>query len=320
MRLTSLITALSATLLLGGQAEKADAGVFISISVAPPVLPVYVQPPLPGPGFLWTPGYWGWDEEVGDYYWVPGAWVAAPEPGLLWTPGYWGWSNGVYVWNAGYWGPHVGFYGGVSYGFGYGGAGFAGGRWQGGVFAYNRSVMNVGGGGINVSVYSQTVVHNNVTNVSFNGGNGGIKAQPTGEELRAANERHLPPTTDQMQHQQLASKNPAQRFSANHGKPTIAATSRAGDFSKDHVVAAKSAGSPTGHNPGGNPGFRTQGVSHGSTASGTPLNRTQGKTNTGGNPPKNAALNNGQRKAPPPPRPGQRPAVKQPPKEFKKPG
>ena len=30
----------------------------VSITIAPPALPVYVQPPVPAPGYLWTPGYW----------------------------------------------------------------------------------------------------------------------------------------------------------------------------------------------------------------------------------------------------------------------
>ena len=53
--------------------------------------------------------------------------------GVLWTPGYWGFVGGVYMFHAGYWGPHIGFYGGVNYGFGYGGVGFVGGRWRGGI-------------------------------------------------------------------------------------------------------------------------------------------------------------------------------------------
>jgi hypothetical protein len=224
-------------------AEKADAGLFISISVAPPVLPVYVQPPIPGPGYMWTPGYWAWAEDEGDYYWVPGAWVPAPAPGLLWTPGYWGWNNGVYVWNAGYWGPHVGFYGGVSYGFGYGGSGFAGGRWVGGSFSYNRAVMNVGGSVSITNVYNEKVVVNNTTNVSFNG-RGGIQAQPNAQELAAAREPHTPPTGQQLQHQQLASKNPELRRSRNGGHPSIGATRTAGDFSKKSIVPTKSAGKP----------------------------------------------------------------------------
>jgi hypothetical protein len=78
MRMTSIIATLLATLFMAGQVEKARAGLFISITVAPPALPVYVQPPIPGPGYMWTPGYWAWDDDGGDYYWVPGAWVAAP--------------------------------------------------------------------------------------------------------------------------------------------------------------------------------------------------------------------------------------------------
>src|SRR5579871_1298867 len=98
---------------------RAEAAVFVSVTVAPPELPVYEQPAIPGPGYIWSPGYWAWDGQ--DYYWVPGTWVLAPEPGYLWTPGYWGYEDGVYLWHEGYWGPHVGFYGGVDYGFGYAG-------------------------------------------------------------------------------------------------------------------------------------------------------------------------------------------------------
>jgi len=73
----------------------------VSITIAPPVLPVYVQPALPGPGYIWTPGYWAYGDD--GYYWVPGTWVLPPAVGVLWTPGYWGWHDGIYAWNAGYW-------------------------------------------------------------------------------------------------------------------------------------------------------------------------------------------------------------------------
>ena len=113
------------------------AGVFISVGFAPPPLPIYEQPFCPGPDFIWTPGYWAYDEDVEDYYWVPGEWVRAPVVGYLWTPGYWGWSDSLYVWHAGYWGPHVGYYGGIDYGFGYAGHGYYGGHWDHGTFVYN---------------------------------------------------------------------------------------------------------------------------------------------------------------------------------------
>jgi hypothetical protein len=76
------------------------AQVAVSITIAPPALPVYQQPPCPSAGYIWTPGYWAYGPD--GYFWVPGTWVEVPAAGLLWTPGYWGWNNGVYVWNTGY--------------------------------------------------------------------------------------------------------------------------------------------------------------------------------------------------------------------------
>ena len=76
---------------------------------------------------MWTPGYWAYDPDNG-YFWVPGTWVVAPAPGLLWTPGYWGWG-GLHLSGTRAIGcPHVGFYGGINYGFGYTGVGFVGGE------------------------------------------------------------------------------------------------------------------------------------------------------------------------------------------------
>jgi hypothetical protein len=218
----------------------ADAQVIgVNITIAPPELPVYDQPPLPTLGYIWSPGYWAYGPY--GYYWVPGTWVLPPAVGLLWTPGYWGWRDGFFVWNAGYWGPHVGFYGGVNYGFGYTGVGYAGGRWTNGVFAYNRAVNNFGSVHV-TNVYEKTVVTNiNVTRVSYNGGNGGLTARPTPQEQAAAQERHLPPTGEQTQHQQMASTNKALLDSQNHGHPTIAATVKATAFTGRGVMAAREA-------------------------------------------------------------------------------
>ncbi|HTV34482.1 MAG TPA: hypothetical protein VME69_15540 [Methylocella sp.] len=209
---------------------------FVSITVAPPVLPVYVQPPIPAPGYIWTPGYWAYGP-LG-YFWVPGTWVAPPAVGLLWTPGYWGWNNGVYAWNAGYWGPHIGFYGGVNYGFGYGGVGYQGGYWNNGTFSYNQSVNNIGSVAV-TNVYNKTVINNTSgTQASFNGGPGGTTAQPTPQEQAAASERHVAATAAQTEHEHTASTNKALLASVNHGRPAIAATSRPGEFSGKGVVPA----------------------------------------------------------------------------------
>lgn len=190
----------------------------ISITIAPPVMPVYVQPPCPGDGYIWTPGYWAWGPD--GYYWVPGVWVMAPRIGVLWTPGYWGFAGGVYLWHAGYWGPHVGFYGGVNYGFGYPGVGFVGGIWAGSVFRYNTAVVNVNTTVVRNVYVDRTVIHNTtiVNRASFNGA-GGIMARPNGGEMAAMREQHFQPTSAQLSHQTLASRDHNQFASVNHGRP-----------------------------------------------------------------------------------------------------
>ena len=216
----------------------------ISISFAPPELPVYEQPLCPGDGYLWTPGYWAYSDD--DYYWVPGTWVMAPEPGLLWTPAYWGWGGSGYVFNEGYWSPQVGFYGGISYGYGYFGEGYQGGRWQNGQFYYNRSVNNVNVTNIH-NVYNTTINNTTVNRVSYNGGTGGISARPRPEDEAAAREKHTPPVAAQTQHAQAARAKPELRASVNHGTPAVAATPKPGAFSDRAVVPAKQAGTP--YNP-----------------------------------------------------------------------
>jgi hypothetical protein len=211
----SLLAGASALLAISAHAQLA---VDISVNTAPPPLPVYDQPPVPGPDYIWTPGYWAWDPDVADYYWVPGEWVTAPSPGLLWTPAWWGWDSGVYRFHAGYWGPHVGFYGGINYGFGYTGAGFEGGQWRDGHFAYNQSVTNVHNTSI-TNVYNKTVVVNNQTRVSYNGGPSGVHAQPTPEQIAAEHETHMPPTAGQTHGWEEAHGNKAMFVKANHGTP-----------------------------------------------------------------------------------------------------
>jgi hypothetical protein len=227
------------------------AQVAITVSFGPPALPVYEQPLCPAEGYLWTPGYWAYDEDYDDYYWVPGTWVLAPEVGYLWTPPWWGWENNAFLFHAGYWGPAVGFYGGINYGFGYFGHGFEGGRWQGDHFFYNRSVVNVNVVNIH-NVYNETVVNRGIENrISYNG-DGGINARPTPAEEAAERQRHIPPIAAQTQHIQQARTNPQLRASVNRGKPPIAATERPAAFSGPHVLPAKQAGAPY-HPPANRP-------------------------------------------------------------------
>jgi hypothetical protein len=216
----------------------AQVGVAVSINTAPPPLLVYTQPLCPGPGYIWTPGYWAWGPD--GYYWVPGTWVVPPEVGLLWTPGYWGWGDGVYIWHAGYWGPHVGFYGGINYGFGYTGFGYYGGYWRGGAFVYNTRVNRIDRTIIH-NTYSRTVVYRTNSHVSYNGGRGGINARPTSHELTYARERHFGATANQERHVAQARSDRRLWASENHGHPSLAATRRPLESNRNGVAERNAA-------------------------------------------------------------------------------
>ena len=205
----------------------------LSIRTAPPALPVYTQPPCPVEGYLWTPGYWAYDE-VDGYYWVPGVWVRPPMTGYLWTPGYWGYAGGIYGWHPGYWGMHIGFYGGVNYGYGYGGSGFVGGEWHEGAFRYNTAVMNVNTTVVHNTYINRTVINNTTINnttvnnrPSFNGG-AGTSARPTVREQAAIRENHVQPTSEQFAHNQTASRDRNQFAAVNNGRPATTAMNSVG--------------------------------------------------------------------------------------------
>ncbi|MGC9952503.1 MAG: YXWGXW repeat-containing protein [Bryobacteraceae bacterium] len=71
-------------LLLGTPALAAlgacGGGVYV---VGPPPPPrAVVMGVAPGPGFVWTDGYWAW--RGGSWAWAPGAWLRPPRPGAVW--------------------------------------------------------------------------------------------------------------------------------------------------------------------------------------------------------------------------------------------
>jgi hypothetical protein len=217
-------------------ATPARAEVVISVGFGPPALPVYAQPACPGDGYLWTPGYWAYGDD--GYFWVPGTWLRPPRVGYLWTPGYWGWGGSAFIFHSGYWGEHVGFYGGIHYGFGYGGVGYDGGYWRNGAFAYNRSVNNIDIGRVR-NVYDRPVaIHNEAFNhVSYNGGNGGVPYRPSAQEQAAFHEQHIRPTGEQMQHQTLAAQNRQQFAKFNGGRPGVTAAPTPGAFHNNSATA-----------------------------------------------------------------------------------
>jgi hypothetical protein len=190
---------------------------------APPALPDYEQPLPPADGYVWTPGYWAWGAY--GYYWVPGVWVEPPYMGALWTPGYWGFYGGRYSWYPGHWGLHIGFYGGINYGFGYLGFGYEGGYWNGGHFFYNRVynhidervVHDVYNYRANVHVTNNVRVNN--VRTSYRGGPGGIQAEPRATERQAYREPTAPRMNTQVVHQQSFGQVHSQYASENHGHP-----------------------------------------------------------------------------------------------------
>jgi len=220
----------------GGTVDDADYGEQPAYTAQqpPPELPDYQQPPAPGDGYEWTPGYWGYASA--GYYWVPGVWVQAPYEGALWTPGYWGSTGGHYGFFRGYWGRHIGFYGGVNYGYGYVGTGYLGGYWHGSNFFYNRTVNNINVTVIH-NVYEYPVHVNNAVRVSYNGP-GGIAQRARPAELAAIREPHAAPMRAQLENQHAASVNRAQFVSVNHGRPATAVVERPLAADRDvHPVA-----------------------------------------------------------------------------------
>src|SRR5438552_10132543 len=215
MKMKFSTIALAALLFVGLSLTSSFAQVGISIGIAPPAIPIYQQPYPPAAGYIWTPGYWAYDT---DYYWVPGAWVLPPRVGFLWTPGYWGYNGSNYFFNEGYWGPTVGFYGGINYGYGYGGQGYYGGRWVGNTYRYNRAVTRVNTNVIHNTYVNKQVVKSTGSRASFNGP-GGTTAKPTSQEEAAAKAEHVPATSTQQSRVEAAKNNPDLHAANNHGKP-----------------------------------------------------------------------------------------------------
>jgi hypothetical protein len=125
------------------------------------------------------------------------------------------------------------------------GIGFAGGSWNGGVFAYNTAVVNVNrtvvtNVYVNTTIVRQTTIIN-TTNVSYNGGPNGVQHQPAPEEQIAAHEQHTPPTTFQQQHVNSAATDKTNLASNNGGHPTNLAVTK--------PLAAETHAPPQGFKP-----------------------------------------------------------------------
>ena len=193
-------------------------------------MPLYEQPAIPGKGYLWVPGIWAWRKSVPDYFWVPGTWVQPPKAGLLWTPPYWSRVDGGYSFHGGYWATEVGFYGGIAYGYGYDRNGYHGGRWEKGVFSYNRAVNNVGSLDIDDLYDQAAAADDGAMRVSFNRGRKETEARATKQQEALASVEHAGATVQQQKHFELAAMDRSLYSKLNNGKPAVAATTHSGVF------------------------------------------------------------------------------------------
>jgi hypothetical protein len=156
-----------------------------------------------------------------------------PQLGLLWTPPYWSRVDGGYAFHGGYWAEEVGFYGGIDYGYGYGGDGYQGGRWENGTLSYNRAANNannIASLGI-ANVYDQAMPPDNkAVRISFNGGRRGVAAQPTKHQETLVGAKHVGATAEQQRHFELSAMDRSLYSKLNNGEPGVAATPHAGVF------------------------------------------------------------------------------------------
>jgi hypothetical protein len=133
---------------------------------------------------------------------------------------FWGWSDGAYVWHGGYWARHVGFYGGINYGYGYAGTGYEGGHWNNRVFYYNTAVTRVNVSVVN-NTYEKPVLAKTTAEsvVSYHGGAGGMTVTPTKQELIAADDPHIGPTSHQKKIHKAAAPKPMPKKIAKKSPP-----------------------------------------------------------------------------------------------------
>jgi hypothetical protein len=101
MNRTNTIRNLSLSLLLAATvvAAPAYAQISVNINIAPPA-PQYEVVPTLAPGYVWAPGYWGWNGER--HIWIRGRAIVQRE-GYRWEPDRWEQRGGTYYRTEGRW-------------------------------------------------------------------------------------------------------------------------------------------------------------------------------------------------------------------------
>jgi hypothetical protein len=71
------------------------------VRTGPPAPRYEVVGVAPGPGFIWTNGYWDW--RGGSWLWVGGRWMRPPRARAVWVGPEWRHERGNWTFHRGYW-------------------------------------------------------------------------------------------------------------------------------------------------------------------------------------------------------------------------
>jgi hypothetical protein len=71
------------------------------VQYGPPAPRYAVMGVAPGPGYVWTSGWWDW--RGNNWSWVEGRWVRPPRPRAVWVAPEWRRDGRGYRFHRGYW-------------------------------------------------------------------------------------------------------------------------------------------------------------------------------------------------------------------------
>ncbi len=190
-------------------AQEVECAAPVVVDSEPPPLPDYDQPPVPGPDYVWTPGYWAWSDDEDDYYWVPGTWVLPPREGLFGRraigPGQAAATSST---------PAIG-------------------AMKSATTAVSITAMAMAATAMTAAIGTTATSFITASSrgprsyVSFNGGKNGTQTHPTPQQKALSKQPHFAATALQKQNLTAASKDKTFFSKDNHGKPAVAATSKA---------------------------------------------------------------------------------------------
>jgi hypothetical protein len=97
----ALVVSLILGTAVGAASACASAGARVYVRVPPPPPVVEARVVAPGPGLVWIPGYYTWNNAA--YVWAPGRWVRPVRARARWVPGHWVHSRRGWYFVDGHW-------------------------------------------------------------------------------------------------------------------------------------------------------------------------------------------------------------------------